>query len=401
VRRIVSGQGGIQLVTALSAVATWGARSGAGVTDAENYLVIYDLFGPPKRLDRFVAVLRRLAERLAPWTRVVHLAPGDMEALAGVLRARGARAAVGRIRELVGASAVDEIFLIRDWQFGNQLLLNAYRGARKVCYGDGIGLYVSEPPRPPTATGLLGAARSALGRWRERARQAVGRGRALDRVGFDVACLALPDVLGERPPMETIPVARATLLATLGQARAVLDPTAAGRLRARLAARPVVCLLTSNFAESGRMEAEAEILAYRAFVEAQRIPPGAAAVLKPHPREDPAKVERLAAALGPLFADVILLAEGDHALLPFELAVLDALVGPDLAWPAGVEVLTVSGAGLSLAFLFGARPAVGFGDAVTRRFFRPAHRENRVREEASLRAAVTAVLARAGAEGRS
>ncbi|HSE96323.1 MAG TPA: hypothetical protein VLD61_10540, partial [Methylomirabilota bacterium] len=157
-RRIVSGQGGIQLVTALSAVATWSARSGAGVADAENYLVIYDLFGPPERLDRFVAVLRRLADRLAPWTRVVHLTPEDMRALAGTLRGRGARVAVRRIRELVGTGAVDEIFLIRDWQLGNQLLLNAYRDARKVCYGDGIGLYFTERPGPGTATGRVAAA---------------------------------------------------------------------------------------------------------------------------------------------------------------------------------------------------------------------------------------------------
>jgi hypothetical protein len=400
VRRIVSGQGGIQLVAALSAVATWSARSGAAVADAENYLVIYDLFGPPERLDRFVAVLRQLAERLAPWTRVVHLTPEDTSALAGTLRGRGARAAVRRLHELVGTAAVDEIFLIRNWQFGNQLLLNAYRDARKVCYGDGIGLYFDEPPGSAVGTGLPGAARAVLGRWRERARRALGRGRVLDRVGFDVACLALPEALGERPPMQTIPVSRDTLLATLGRARAALDPAAAGRLRARIGDRPVVCLLTSNFAESRRMDAEAEILAYRTFVEGQRVPPGAVAVLKPHPREHSAKVERLATALGPLFADVIPLTEGDHALLPFELVALDVLVGPDLSWPATAQVLTVSGAGLSLALLFGARPVVGFGEAITRRLFRPSHRESRVREERRLQAAITAVAAGV-AEGRA
>jgi hypothetical protein len=67
-------------------------------------------------------------------------------------------------------------------------------------------------------------------------------------------------------------------------------------------------------------------------------------------------------------------------------------VGPDLRLVDDIRVVTFSSACVSLALLFGARPVLGFGDLLVREFFRAEYVPGRLRHEAELSAAVSAIL---------
>ena len=110
-------------------------------------------------------------------------------------------------RQYYLAAQADEIYLIRNWQWTNELLSLAYRHARKICFGDGIGLYfgsgyLATRPADRTEAWRQGV-RHRLTALRSQAGRALGLSRAFPRVEFDLGYLALAGVLGGRPPMET------------------------------------------------------------------------------------------------------------------------------------------------------------------------------------------------------
>jgi Alpha-2,8-polysialyltransferase (POLYST) len=392
VRRVVGTQGSIQLLAALGAATSHARKVHDPRCAFEDYLVIHGLFAPAGREEAFAATIRSLAEAVGPWRTIVHLGPDRVEALVTAQRQDGPRGAVRRLHEMVGIDHADELYLVRNWQFCNELLINGYRGARKICYGDGIGIYFDPPYLGPQvrARNRLLALATGL---RTRVGRLVGLSHAFSRVDFDVAYLSLPHVLGDRPPMDTAHVERATLLEILQKMSGRIDPDAIRTLRQRIGQRPTTFLVTSNLSEADRMGPEREIQAYRAFMESVGGTRGAMAVIKPHPREGTGKLAALKQALLDFFEEILILDEGPPAFAPFELLLLDGgFVGPDLRLADDVRVVTFSSACVSLALLFGARPVLGFGDLLVREFFRAEYVPGRLRHEAELNAAVSAIL---------
>jgi hypothetical protein len=397
VRRLVAGQGPIQLVAALTAMAAHAAATHEPATTFDDYLAIFDLSAPADRERALAGALRALAEAVRPWRAVVHLSPSEVQALAVTQRCRGPRATLRRARTLIGLSRVDELYLIRNYQFANEVLINAYRDAEKICFGDGIGLHYGPgylAGRPTRAPGdWRRQTRQALRALRARFVRATGLSRALPPVDFDRAYLALPGVLGGAAPAHTARLEPTALLHTLRAMAGALDSALVRALRERIGGRPTVFLVTSNFSEARRMDPGPELRAYRQFVEAQDLASGSVAVIKPHPREGTAKLAALRASLAPLFDDVLVLDEGMLAFAPFELLLLiGGFLHGDGRLRDDVRILTFSNSCLALALLFGIRPVLGFGERLVRGCFREGYVSTRLTWEIDMAAGLDRIL---------
>lgn len=400
-KRVVTCQGSIQLVAALAVLNQRDGERAAGSLEREDHLVIYDLCAPKGQTDEFAAFIRRMATLVHDWESVVYVRPEHLNAIAEDLNQQGVESALERVYELLGVREADEIYLSRNWQFGNQLFINAYESASKVSYGDSIGIYFSEayfsPPAPEAPAAANGfSLRGKLGGLKRRLSRAAEPPRALKEVGFDVGYFLLPDILGESPPMKTLPLEGRHSLELFRRLSGLLAEEQVSSVRGQLAGRPAVILMTSNFSEAGRMTVEHELSAYVKFLEEAECPPDSVLVVKPHPRDGAAKIERLRSALGGLFTEVILLDETDLFFLPFEIFLLRVFTGADGEVSRGIKVVTFSTACLSLALLFNLEPLVGFGPRLVEEHFQAEHVPGRVRHERDLQRAIRRIAEGAG-----
>ena len=402
IRRVVTCQGSIQLIAALSVLRQRDGERGPGAPERQDHLVIYDLWAPAGQVEEFAAFIRRMATLAHEWESIVYVEPGQLSAVAGDLAGRGVERALERVYELTGVRAADEIYLSRNWQFGNQLFINAYESAEKICYGDSIGIYFSEayfsPPAPPAPAAdgfsLRGKLRSLKRRLVRPAPPAPPP--ALKEVEFDIGYFLLPDILGETPPMKTAPLEKWHTLELFQQMSGLLEDEQVASLRTRLAGRAAVILMTSNFSEAQRMTVEDELDAYLLFLAGAQCPRDAVLVVKPHPRDGAEKIRRLKSAVGGLFSEVIVLDEPEQFFLPFEIFLLRAFTGGGGEVSRGVRVVTFSTACLSLALLFNLEPLVGFGPGLVEGYFKEEHAPGRVRHERDLRLAIRRISEGAG-----
>src|ERR1044071_308399 len=151
-KRVVTCQGGIQLVAALAALETREAEQQRSGVEYEDYLVIYDLYAPDSQLPQFTNAVQRMARALRNWTAIVYFSKEQMIEFDQQLTFATRPQVYQRVRDLVGVAEADEVYVCRNWQFGNSLMLNVYRDATKVCFGDSIGIYFSEAYFSPAAT---------------------------------------------------------------------------------------------------------------------------------------------------------------------------------------------------------------------------------------------------------
>lgn len=399
-KRIIVCQGSIQLITALS-VLSYREERQQPEYEYEDYLVICGLCAPSGQINQFAAFVEKMARLSRSWKRMVHIGAEQVEAIAAQLSCSKPRKVFSSIYDLVGTTTGDEIYLCRNWQLSNQLLINAYQSAEKICYGDGIGLYFSEAyflPTPkqeskPLNEGERRSHRGLLSRLKsfpDKLKPVRKPTTSLKEVDFDIGYFLLPDALGEQPPMRSVRVDKAIALNLFLKYKDLLDASYVESVRSRVAGRPVVILLTSNFYEAGRMTLENELSAYREFLERSSPPPAPDSVLliKPHPRENDFKIERLRLSLGNLFSDVLLLTQPNLFFVPFEIFLIQTFLDGDLVVPEKLQVITFSTACLSLELLFKAKPVVGFGSEIVNRFFQEEYVEGRIRHESDLLCAV-------------
>jgi hypothetical protein len=404
-RRIVTCQGSIQLVAATAARRHRLREENQRDHDWEDYLVIYNLAAPSGQDGEFVQILKEMATCLGAWKRIVYFSDGELSALARRVSDSAPRAVFQRVYERVGTAEADELFLGKDWQIGNVLFMNAYRAARQVCYGDGIGMYLTEDRFNPSTRRqvvparrrpLRASARRALALLRHGLERRAGLRISVEPPRFDIGYMLLPDAF-TTPPMPTVRLDRHLFSRIFDELRPLITSDDVAELR-RLASREAVSvLLTSNFTEGRKMTREAEIEAYREFV-VRDSPARSILVIKPHPRDDRQKIEQVRAVLSREFDRVIVLTDPGVFFLPFEVVFREVLLQPasERQRPA---IFTVSTACLSLEAVMGVRCHLGFGDAMVRRWFAEDWVESRVRHERELREAVNRVRAEFGVGG--
>ncbi|MBE9010422.1 hypothetical protein IQ250_09415 [Pseudanabaenaceae cyanobacterium LEGE 13415] len=384
-KRIITCQGSIQLIAALSAM-LYRDRS----QSVKNYLVIYELYAPDRQHYPFAKFIQQMAESICKWEAIVYLTPEQLHEIGYQLDSTPPDRIYQQVHTWIGLEQTDELYLCRNWQFTNQLLSNAYPTASRICYGDGIGLYFSENSAvvrrpftpPPTPNQFLDwtwwKARSAWHRIRERLKLKT----KLYSMPFEVGYFVLPEIFGETPPMSIVKLSPDHLLTVFKQFTHFVDDTQIKAVQAAIANSPVSILLTSNFSEGERLSQTAEIAAYRAFLTSHPIPSKSVLVIKPHPRDDLNKIARLRENLSDLYQEIVLLTDPNLFFLPFEIFFLQAFQNND------VRVFAVSSACLSLKLLFNVPSFIGFGAEFVDRYFDPNFIEARLEHEQTLNHAI-------------
>lgn len=391
IKRVVTCQGSIQLVTALS-VLNYRQQEQKLDYQYENYLVIYDLNSPPGQIDAFAAFIKKMATLVCDWKQIVYITPEQMKVIKSDSRGSNPLDYFRRVYQLIGTDYTDEIYLSRNWQFGNQLLINAYRSAEKICYGDSIGIYFAPDSKAFFLPQSL-PKRLLIKLWKttiDRTKSILGS-TVLSSINFDRGYFTLPDILGEIPPMPVTVPDKASLLKVFGQLKSLLDPDYISRIKQQIGDAPVSILLNSNFSEAGRMTVQQEIEAYQKFLRGQGISDRSVLIIKPHPRDSSQKILDLRDALEELYAQVIILSETSLFFMPFEVFFTEAFLDESLQLTNKVEVFACSSACLSLKLLFNVPSFIGFGSEITNSFFDRDYAPGRVKHEQDLRMALTKI----------
>lgn len=386
IKRVIACQGSIQLVTALAALVRHQEQH-SPATEFENYLVIYDLYAPSGQIDQFASFVQQMAEAILPWKAIVYLSPEQLDAIGNQLRTTPPHKLFAQVRQLVGTDEATEIYLSRNWQFGNQLLINAYASAQKICYGDGIGLYFSEnspafftPQVTTPSPKSLKQQIISFGSW---LREKLKLKTVLYPLPFDVGYFALPHIMGESPPMPFFTLDKRYLLDLFQKLQGLAEPQDIARIQAAISparlpggstspshpGKPVSILLTSNLSEAQRLSQSQELQAYRQFLIDQTIQANTVLIIKPHPRDSLSKIQALKHHLEDLFSEILILTEPHVFFLPFEILFLSAFLDDQLCLRNPVRVFAVSSACLSFKLLFGVPSVLGFGTKLTQELF--------------------------------
>lgn len=428
-RRIVGVQGAVQLISAVVAMRTPppGPRGRMDAETVENILVIHDLCTNPAQAAEFAACLRELAGMCAAWTRIVFIDAAADGVLRSQMQAGGWERARDTLRGWLGCDGCDELLLGQNLLFLNSLLDRTFPDAEKSCYGDGLAINFSATyyaPRHHPVTGGDEAAAAvdpartpagwfaALGRWiRRPARQAAAAGGTAAasrppplpteeyRVAFARKYLLFPNMLDEHWPdcVQLDPEPFIELFARIAAELHRFDRGAGERLAAEVArAEQTIVLLPSNFSETKRMRLRGEVACYQACVAAVRRSDHPLVVIKPHPRDSRAKIERIRRSLSSAGCRVEVLADPWTFYVPFE-SIYVRYIRRQVRDPRGPDIICVSSACLSLEYLFGQQCHLGFGAERVRRFFAAKWRPLRQLHEADLRRLVAHVRSRNGA----
>lgn len=409
-KRVITCQGTIQLITALSVMAYRTEEEKSALDTFENYLVIYDLCAPAQQINDFISLIQKIAKSLASWKSIVYISPDQLTVISDKLNNTSEANLFKSIYNLVGTDEAAEIYLCRNWQFGNQLLINAYRKAQKICYGDSIGIYFSanssaffvdqSPPKLSFNKNLIHtfvtAPKQKLKRQMNRIQSWLGFKTILKAVEFDQGYFTLPDIMGEEPPMKHKKISSSYILEIVTSLTDLVNIDYVVCLHKKIGDAPVAVLLTSNFSEAGRMDHDDELTAYLRFLKAANLAPGTVLLLKPHPRDDLKKVQQLQERLSDLFDDVIVLAELELFFLPFEIFFKRVFFCSESLLcgnTRSVQVFAVSSACLGLKLLFDVPSTVGFGSEITSSLFYKNYVDGRLAHEHDLSAAIHAIEA--------
>ncbi|PIG93897.1 polysialyltransferase family glycosyltransferase [Gloeocapsopsis sp. IPPAS B-1203] len=396
IKRLVACFGSIQLVTALS-VLNYRAKEQQLNCNYEDYLVITPLFAPQGQNEEFAAFIQKMANSIYSWKKIVYLSLEQIKTLTDKVNTSSLSEVAKSVHNLVGIENPDEIYFSRTWNTENQLLMNVYESAEKICYGDGIGIYFSHTAFLPQNTSQE-AALSLSNLYKNVKKQIKGvlpKKKKFRKQEFDIGYFSLPYAFGEVPPMETVVLDRSVYLKNFQTLRKALDDLIdadyINKLKAVIQNYSVSILLSSNFSEAHRMPREREVKAYREFLLTQGIPPNSILLIKPHPRDSKQKILQLQAELNDLYAKIILLNEDFLFYLPFEVLFMELFLKFDLTQSQSPKIFTFSSACLTLEFLFDAECIVGFGKEVVEKYFYPEHIEGRIKHEVDLQSTISEV----------
>ncbi|NEP22336.1 polysialyltransferase family glycosyltransferase [Moorena sp. SIO3I6] len=394
VKRIITCQGSIQLVTALSVLSYRQKEQHKLNIEYQDYLIIYDLSTPPGQIDKFAEFVKKMAQLVHKWEVINHINPEQIDAISNKLDSCSPRKIYDMVHKLVGTKSADEIYLCRNWQFGNQLLINTYKSAEKICYGDSIGIYFSSnnngffPAYTPPKLNFVSYTKNKIKAVISKVKEKLQLKTSLKTINFDIGYFVLPDILGELPPMKYITLDKSKLLETFKNFKGLLDVNYIQQFQENIDNFPVLILLNSNFSEASRMSEEDEIAGYRQFLLNRHIEPNTILVIKPHPRDSNIKIKMLQSKLADLFSDILVLSEPHLLFLPFEILFAQVFIESDMSVRNNIKVLTFSSACLSLKLLFNVTCIVGFGDHITTNIFYEDYMLGRLKHEQYLRAAM-------------
>lgn len=401
IKRLVACFGSIQLITALSVLdyrevekQEYREKEQQELNiEYENHLVITPLWAPEGQVDEFVAFIQKMATSMRYWKNITYISHEQTISISKTLNSLGLLKGSSRVHELLGITNPNELYLAREWRPENQILLNVYASAEKICYGDGIGIYFSQSTfsSPSSSKNTWSYLSNTFKSIKEKIK--TFRSQPLIKEDFDVGYFSLPSAFGELPPMKTVILDETVYLRTFQSVSerlgSIVKLSYINNLRSKLKSSPVSIILTSNFSEaSGRMSLENEVSAYKEFLQMQNIPNNSVILIKPHPRDSREKIHKLQSAIEDLCSEIVILNEGDFFYLPFEVFFMEVFLKSDVASSQNINIFTFSSACLTLKFLFDAQCIIGFGSDIVEKFFYKDHVIDRIKHEADLLSAV-------------
>lgn len=389
-KRLVACQGSIQLITALSALTCREKEQQGTNVEYDNYLVIYDLRTPENQSNTFANFIKKMAEEVCTWRKIVYIQLEQMQALQAKLNLvklnlSNIQQVFSLVHKLTGISSADEIYLSKNYDIWDRLLLNVYESAKKICYGDSIGLYLSA-----SSTVLQVEPRSLNYKLKRLLKSFIFAKNSIDEINFDVGYFTISNfnTLSASPPMEVVTVNKAVTLNIFQRLRGVVgkvvDSDYINNLHTKLVNNSVSILLTSNFSEATRMSEENEISAYQKFLKIHKREDNTILIIKPHPRDSAVKIEKLQHSLNRLFSEVIVISELSWFFLPFELFLMEVFLDRNLVPQCDIKIFAFSSACLSLKFLFNLPCIIGFGSEITHQSFYDEQVNKRIQHELEL-----------------
>jgi hypothetical protein len=378
--RLIGCQGTIQFLTAVS------VSEQLTNNNCEVHLLVYDLASPAGQDQAFFRFIERMAhDGPAKFTSIKYLPPPLFEDLIRTHDEEGMDQLRLKVIQATGLAFCNEILVSTNWQWGNMLLMNVYHDAKKICFGDSIGVHIPEGyfaninwtsslKKIPGVNNLVTAAKNARLGMRYRRRPAFS---AVRPIPFDIGYYYTLEMTDTKPMWPTVMTSSEKLLGVFKQYSATL-PFELSEWDGFLT--DVTIVMTSNFSEAGKMTIEHEVEAYVRFVT-ETIQKSASVVIKPHPRDSMQKLEWLRRELSKS-VHVKLLSQLDDYFTPFELLLLRLLsVNPKLQQATFVSF---SSACLSLKYVFDINPVVGFGNTLVKKYFLPQAITPRIEHEQDL-----------------
>ena len=332
-----------------------------------------------------------MAEEVYTWRAVVYIKPEQMQELQVKfnlvrLKLLNIQQVFSLVHKMIGISSTDEIYLSKKYDIFDRLLLNVYKSAKKICYGDSIGFYLSE-----ASSVLQVEPRSLNYKFKRLLKRLILKKKLMEDVNFDVGYFTISNfnILSNSPPMEIVKVNKAVTIDVFQKLRGIvermIDSDYISKLRTKVKNNSVTILLTSNFSEATRMSKENEITAYREFLQSYKREDSTILIIKPHPRDSAIKIDKLQSTLNDLFSEVIVISELSWFFLPFELFLMEVFLDKNLVPSCEVKIFTFSSACLSLKFLFNLPCTVGFGSAITNKLFYDEQVTKRLEHELELK----------------
>ncbi|OKH21024.1 polysialyltransferase family glycosyltransferase [Chroogloeocystis siderophila] len=387
IKRLIGCFGTIQLITALSVLKAREKEQHELNLKYEDYLIVTPLFAPQGQNEEFAAFITKMAKSIHSWENIVYLSLNQTKSITEQIQRYGLLEVAPFFHELVGIDEVDEIYLARTWNLENTILMNVYKSAEKICYGDGIGIYFSHAAFLPDNP-KIDSLKSLYNHIKKQIKDLLPRKEVFQKQEFDIGYFSLPYAFGEVPPMETVVLDRRIYLKTFQTLRKSLDKLVdfnyIKNLQAKICTESVSIILTSNFSEASRIPLEKEIIAYREFLESQKILPNSVLLIKPHPRDSKQKIAQLKSVLSDLYVDIIPLVEDFLFYLPFEVLFMELFLRSDLTKLQNPRIFTFSSASLTLEFLFNVECTIGFGSEIVNKYFYSEHIAGRLKHELDL-----------------
>jgi hypothetical protein len=315
-KRLLAVQGPMQLIAGYLAMEWYKQIGGQGSDESKPVLLLYDFLAPEEVEPEFVEIILQLAS-IREWDSVIFIGCKEMRK---IMWRRYANSK-DKLAKIIGQDEFDEIYLARDHcGHGSALIINAYKTAKRITYGDSLGWVENDPAfsrfnwQSP-ATSLLSMCKAYL------RKHFLG---GPERLPFDAAVLTLPIVCSKGylaglplfvPKKEFVTDALKSMYQKL------VDTTDLGSYCNALtaSANGKICylFLLSNLHRSGMMTLENEIRLYREIIH-ETAAKGSHILLKAHPRGSHKVLKALVDQLRPEYETI---AVDDVALsrIPIEL----------------------------------------------------------------------------------
>ena len=277
---LIAVQGHIQLIAGYIS-AEWLRNISNDKTQNKIVLLIYDLMVSKNDEEILVAGIKQLST-IRKWDKVIFINGTEMKALA---RGRYSKR-ITRLQTILGYSLFHEIHLARDFiGEGSPLIINSYPNAKKILYGDALGVVLVEDNFSLNRDWhFKHLARSFASNLKKNVKTLLfGKSK---KYPFDTAVLILPiDVSGKG--LESIPLMvpdrRFVTECFAAFSETTIQPTSKTNLLIDKTKSSYLILL-SNLSAAGLMTQTNEIALYIDIIM-QHIPHESLIYLKKHPRD--------------------------------------------------------------------------------------------------------------------